>query len=101
MSYAAILWFLCILFLCLNIINKFHKFHEFFGKLFCHRGGIVFIGLTIIFGLIEYILWSLENEKLLLTESNLGNNENYKISLIIIDIIWYLTFFFFIFCINE
>eukprot|EP01083_Nonionella_stella_P297856 1011258_1 len=38
-----------------------------FSGLCNHRGGMIFIGLTIIFGLIEYILWPLENEKLLLT----------------------------------
>lgn len=96
MSYAAILWFICILFLFLNLCDKFHKFHEFFSKMCCNRGPIIFIALTIIFGLIEYILWSLEDEQLLLTANDIGS-DNFRISLIIIDIVWYLCFFF-LFC---
>ena len=94
MSYAAIVWFICTLFLILNLFDKFHKFHEFFANLCCHRGPIVFIALTIAFGLIEYVLWSLEDEELLLTKDEIGD-DNFRISLIIIDIIYYFAFFFY------
>eukprot|EP01084_Bolivina_argentea_P176808 305902_1 len=85
-----------LIFLFLNLIDKFHRFHEFFGGLCGHRASMIFIALTIVFALIEYILWSLYEEELLLTESYIGR-DNIVISLIVMDVIYYLCFFF-LFC---
>merc|ERR1719491_2447899 len=91
MTYVGIVYVLSVLLLLLNLCDAFHSFHESFARCCCHRGATVFTLLMITFGVVEYILWQLEEENLLdsLYPSDDSISQTYL--LLVIDIVYYLA----------
>lgn len=91
MSYAVVLELVLVLFIVLNFFNKFYEFHEWFALLCDGKAAPVFVILTLIFGVAQWIIWTLsENDFLEETEAK---NE----LLIIVDIAFYTAMLFFFF----
>lgn len=80
---------LSVLFLCLNVCDAFHGFHEAFASVCKQRGPMVFSVLTLVFGLVEYVLWSLEEEDLLReVEGYEAIDAEY---MVVMDVVYYLA----------